>query len=647
MGELRRVGLPDDVRALISRRLARLSPDGLEWLRGAAVIGLEFEVSLLETVLGYDEDRFLEALEEALEAGSSPRRQVSTAAMCSRMRWCARRSTRAPRRRAGYGCIERVGLALEDRAAARVDRRDGVSGATDSEITALAHHFTRAGDSRDPERAITYALAAGEQATAMLAHEEAAEHYARALDVIDRTGSPGGHARAPPRVSCSSSARRDCAAATVSRRGRRSARPRGWRSSSATARHSSAPRSRPLAASSSRPGVVEQELIELLELALEQTAGERSVTRVRLLTRLCVALYFTARRDEMRRLSRGGDGDRRATSPTPRRPRSPPMRGGAPGGVPASSSAAWRTRPWCCAPPGTPATSSWPCRPTVAGAGSDGGGRPARGRGPDRGVRARGRSAAPAAAHLERAHLEGDARAARRPRWPTPSGCPPTRWRPGSGSRDVRPRSTTSCRCSRSAREQARSHELERAMSQTLQETGGRITWRAGAAFRLLELGEPARARAELEALVGPDAPEIPADGEWLGATVLLAEVAAGLCDRVVGDPLRAAGALRRHGARVRGRRGVLGLRRHSASAASRSPAAAVRTRLPTWSERCGRTPPSVRESTSPPRQLELARALGPCERARDLVAAAGRTAVELGLVRVGRLAETLAADVG
>jgi hypothetical protein len=45
--------------------------------------------------------------------------------------------------------------------------------------------------------------------------------------------------------------------------------------------------------------------------------------------------------------------------------------------------------------------------------------------------------------------------------------------------------------------------------------------------------------------------------------------------------------------------------------------------------------------------QLELARALGACERARDLVAEAGRTALDLGLVRVGRVAETLAAGVG
>ena len=57
-------------------------------------------------------------------------------------------------------------------------RRDGVS--------ALALHFTRAAGPQDAEKAIAYALRAGEQATAMLAHEEAAEHYARALEVLER-----------------------------------------------------------------------------------------------------------------------------------------------------------------------------------------------------------------------------------------------------------------------------------------------------------------------------------------------------------------------------------------------------------------------------------------------------------------------------
>src|SRR6201999_2301347 len=62
-GELERFGLPDDVRDVISRRLERLDPSTIEWLRVAAVIGRDFESRLLERVLGLEEDRFLAALE--------------------------------------------------------------------------------------------------------------------------------------------------------------------------------------------------------------------------------------------------------------------------------------------------------------------------------------------------------------------------------------------------------------------------------------------------------------------------------------------------------------------------------------------------------------------------------------------------------
>ena len=67
--DLQRFGLPDDVREVISRRLQRLDADAIEWLRVAAVIGRDFDVSLLERVLGVEEDRFLAALDEALAAG--------------------------------------------------------------------------------------------------------------------------------------------------------------------------------------------------------------------------------------------------------------------------------------------------------------------------------------------------------------------------------------------------------------------------------------------------------------------------------------------------------------------------------------------------------------------------------------------------
>jgi len=52
------------------------------------------------------------------------------------------------------------------------------------------------------------------------------------------------------------------------------------------------------------PGVIDDELIALLEQALEMTPADQPMTRVMLITRLCGALYFSAeRRHDMRRFS--------------------------------------------------------------------------------------------------------------------------------------------------------------------------------------------------------------------------------------------------------------------------------------------------------------------------------------------------------
>ena len=52
-----------------------------------------------------------------------------------------------------------------------------------------------------------------------------------------------------------------------------------------------------------QPGVVDDDLISLLERALDLTEGDKSTLRVRLLSRLCGALYFSPERDRMASLS--------------------------------------------------------------------------------------------------------------------------------------------------------------------------------------------------------------------------------------------------------------------------------------------------------------------------------------------------------
>ena len=288
--DLERVGLPEDVRDVIGRRLDRLDPGSIEWLRVAAVIGRDFDSALLERVLGFDEDRFLAALEDALDAGlvaeapGDPGRYSFAHALIRETLYEGMSSARRAR------VHRRVGVALES----------GPTPPDESLIGALALHFTRAADPEDAERAIRYGLRAGEQATQMLANEEAATHYARVLEVLDRSDPEALRRRCDLLL--------ELGEAQV----RSGERPLAW----ATLREAAALAAelgdkgslvRAAIGASRRyvqpPGVVDEELIALLEQAAAMTAEERTVTRVRLLARLCGALYFSDRRDRMAVLS--------------------------------------------------------------------------------------------------------------------------------------------------------------------------------------------------------------------------------------------------------------------------------------------------------------------------------------------------------
>ena len=63
------VELPDSVRAVMERRMQRVSPETQRVLRAAAVIGREFEPDLLEEVAEIDSEILMSALDEGEEAG--------------------------------------------------------------------------------------------------------------------------------------------------------------------------------------------------------------------------------------------------------------------------------------------------------------------------------------------------------------------------------------------------------------------------------------------------------------------------------------------------------------------------------------------------------------------------------------------------
>jgi DNA-binding SARP family transcriptional activator/tetratricopeptide (TPR) repeat protein len=283
--DLQGFGLPEGVKRMLARRLDRLDPPTIEFLRVAAVAGRDFDAELLEELVDLDEGRFLSALEDALSAGvllettGVPGRYSFSHAL---IREALYEGMSSPRRARMH---RRVGEALE------------ASG--QASLSALALHFTRATALQDAEKAISYATQAGSEATTVLAHEEAAEHYTRALEVVTRA-HPDDVGR-----------RLDLLLALGEACVRAGERTRSRDVLLEAARLAEALDDAPSlvrAVVGAARRYVQQpredtELIALVDLALQKTAGQRTPERVRLLARACGTLYFSTQRARMEELS--------------------------------------------------------------------------------------------------------------------------------------------------------------------------------------------------------------------------------------------------------------------------------------------------------------------------------------------------------
>ncbi len=171
-------GVPGEIRELISRRTSRLPAPCSEVLALASVLGAEFDVGLLVTLSDHPEDAVLDALDDARRAG------LLTDATSGRDRAAF---VHALVRAALYDEIsEPRKMRLHLRAARALEPR------ADSEerLAELAHHFARAAPLGEGDRAVRYAILAGDRARAALAFEQAAAHYERALAVLDQAGEP-------------------------------------------------------------------------------------------------------------------------------------------------------------------------------------------------------------------------------------------------------------------------------------------------------------------------------------------------------------------------------------------------------------------------------------------------------------------------
>jgi tetratricopeptide (TPR) repeat protein len=269
------ISIPQEVRELIARRLAPLSAYCREALSIAGVVGHDFDLRVLQAVADVDADRLLEALEEAQAA------RVIAAAGAGRYRFAhvlisdalvdGLSATRRLR------LHKRVGEALERAYAGRLEQRLGE----------LAHHFLEAAPAGDAERGVRYALAAAEHAGGRLSYEEAARWYERALDALELLPADGAR-------------RCDLLLALGEAHHRAGAHRRAnaaFRQAASLARELRSPERLARAALGfggprGSFGLVDHELVSLLEEALATPGRRDDRVRARLLARLAMELYF-------------------------------------------------------------------------------------------------------------------------------------------------------------------------------------------------------------------------------------------------------------------------------------------------------------------------------------------------------------------
>jgi hypothetical protein len=166
--------VPEEVRALLRRRLADLSGDAIRALRVAAVVGREFQLRVLERTSGLEVGRLLDVLAEAADAGviaedpALPRHYAFVHELVRETLY----EDLAPTER--LQLHRTTGAVLED-----LYRND-----LEPHLSEIARHLAAAAPIGDVSAAIDYLVRAGHRAAAQLAYEEAGVHFERALGLL-------------------------------------------------------------------------------------------------------------------------------------------------------------------------------------------------------------------------------------------------------------------------------------------------------------------------------------------------------------------------------------------------------------------------------------------------------------------------------
>jgi class 3 adenylate cyclase/tetratricopeptide (TPR) repeat protein len=184
---MQEIELPESVRSVITQRASRLSPETQEVLQEASVLGQLFafdDLFHLKSLSGADptlEDRLDAALTEAAGAKLVRVARRNEYAFDHALTQQTLYTELSPRRR------RRLHLAAGE-AIERLPERKRSSRAGE-----LAWHFLQ-GD--DEDRALQYAMLAGDQAETVFAHDEAERHFQTALEVVSEGDTNREHLEA-------------------------------------------------------------------------------------------------------------------------------------------------------------------------------------------------------------------------------------------------------------------------------------------------------------------------------------------------------------------------------------------------------------------------------------------------------------------
>ena len=163
--------VPEGVRDVLRRRLARLPPPAVAVLRLAATVGQEADVEVLVDAADTDEDGVITGLEAGVIAG------LLTEPGPGRVRF-----VHALVRDTVYADLTQLRLTrMHARVGAAIRRlRPG-------DVSALAHHYLRAASADSAEAAVGYAIKAAERADRRYAYDAAVSLLEQALEAFART----------------------------------------------------------------------------------------------------------------------------------------------------------------------------------------------------------------------------------------------------------------------------------------------------------------------------------------------------------------------------------------------------------------------------------------------------------------------------